>query len=47
MQQVMLGVWLGPGCGVVDVLLMVPLDFPDKRTAMAGAFASRPGCGLC
>jgi hypothetical protein len=32
--------------GVVDVLLMIPLTLPDKKTAMLGAFFDRFAIGL-
>ena len=41
---------LGTICGIVfailDVCLMIPLELPDKKTAMAGAFASRFAIGF-
>jgi hypothetical protein len=36
----------GLSFGVVDVLLMIPLALPDKRTAMLGAFLSRFAIGF-
>jgi hypothetical protein len=41
MNRPVLGILLGLAAGVVDVLLMLPLQFPDKPTALAGAFCSR------
>ena len=32
--------------GAVDVALMLPMSFPDKRTALLAAFVSRFGTGL-
>jgi len=32
--------------GVVDVAHMLPMSFPDKRTALLAAFLSRFGTGL-
>jgi hypothetical protein len=32
--------------GVLDVGLMVPMTFPDKTTALLGAFASRFAIGF-
>ena len=32
--------------GFVDVLLMMPLSFPDKRAALLGAFCSRFALGF-
>ena len=42
----MLGIAGGLAFGAVDVLLMLPLDFPDKRTALAAAFFSRFAIGF-
>ena len=36
----------GIAFGVIDVLLMIPLNHPDKKTAMIGAFLSRFAIGL-
>jgi hypothetical protein len=36
-----LGVLLGVGFGAVDVAVMLPLTFTDKRTALAAAFLDR------
>jgi hypothetical protein len=46
MNRVSLGVLLGLGVGVVDVLLMLPLSFPDKRAALLGAFCARFALGF-
>lgn len=46
MTRVTLGVLLGSVIGVVDVLLMLPLAFPDKRAALMGAFCSRFALGF-
>jgi hypothetical protein len=46
MSRVPLGIGLGIVFGVVDVLLMLPLSFPDKRAALLGAFASRFALGF-
>ena len=40
------GVILGPAIGIIDVLLMLPLAFPDKRAALPGAFSSRFALGF-
>jgi hypothetical protein len=39
--RVTFGVILGLAIGIIDVLLMLPLSFPDKRAALLGAFSSR------
>ena len=46
MSRITLGVVLGLGVGVVDVLLMLPLSFPDKRAALLGAFCARFALGF-
>ena len=37
---------LGLAIGIIDVLLMLPLAFPDKRAALLGAFSSRFALGF-
>ena len=46
MSRVTLGIVLGLGIGAIDVLLMLPLSFPDKRAALLGAFCSRFALGF-
>ena len=46
MSSLALGVIAGFIFGVVDVVLMLPMSFPDKRTALLAAFLSRFGIGL-
>jgi hypothetical protein len=46
MNRILLGILLGFACGVVDVLLMLPMTFPDKPTALAAAFSSRFAIGF-
>ena len=46
MLRVPLGIGLGIAFGVVDVLLMLPLTFPDKRAALMGAFCARFALGF-
>jgi hypothetical protein len=46
MSPVVLGVIGGLAFGIVDVLLMLPMQFPDKRTALTAAFASRFAIGF-
>jgi hypothetical protein len=46
MNRVPLGILLGLGIGIIDVLLMLPLSFPDKRAALLGAFCARFGLGF-
>jgi len=46
MQRVPLGIGLGMAFGVLDVLLMLPLSFPDKGAALLGAFCARFALGF-
>jgi hypothetical protein len=46
MTRVTLGVVLGIAIGALDVLLMLPLSFPDKRAALLGAFCARFALGF-
>ena len=46
MTRVALGGLLGVAIGMVDVLLMLPLSFPDKRAALIGAFCARFALGF-
>jgi len=41
-----LAIACGVGFGVVAVLLMLPMSFPNKRTALMAAFASRFAIGF-
>jgi hypothetical protein len=40
------GLVSGVGFGTLAVLLMLPMKFPDRRTALAAAFASRFAIGF-
>jgi hypothetical protein len=46
MTSVAYGVVAGIAFGTVAVGMMVPLDFPDKRAALLGAFLNRFAIGL-
>jgi hypothetical protein len=46
MSRLALGLICGLIFGAVDVALMLPMSFPDKRTALLAAFASRFGIGF-
>jgi len=46
MNKMTLGLVCGLVFGVVDVLLMIPMQFPDKKAAMLGAFFSRFAIGF-
>src|SRR5438045_8630918 len=46
MSKVVLGVIAGLLFGALDVGLMLPMSFPDKTTALLGAFTSRFAIGF-
>ena len=46
MSRLALGLLCGLIFGAVDVALMLPMSFPDKRTALLAAFSSRFAIGL-
>ena len=46
MAKLTAGVVAGIAFGVVAVLTMLPLSFPDKRTALVAAFISRFAIGF-
>jgi hypothetical protein len=46
MNRAWLGALLGVIVGVADVLLMLPLQFPDRTAALLGAFCSRFALGF-
>jgi hypothetical protein len=46
MSRISLGVLSGMIFGGVDVALMLPLNFPDKRAALLGAFIARFAIGF-
>ena len=46
MSPLVLGAIGGLAFGTVDVLLMLPMQFPDRRTALMAAFASRFAIGF-
>jgi len=46
MNPILFGVIAGLLFGAVDVALMLPMEFPDKKTALLGAFASRFAIGF-
>ena len=46
MSPVLFGLLAGLIFGATDVGLMLPMHFPDKRTALMGAFASRFAIGF-
>lgn len=46
MSKMVLGLLCGVGFGVVDVLVMIPLQFEDRTAAMTGAFFNRFAIGF-
>ena len=46
MSRISLGVLCGVIFGGVDVAIMIPMTFPDKRAAMLGAFIARFAIGF-
>ena len=46
MHPILFGIFAGLIFGVIDVLLMIPMQHPDKKTAMLGAFLSRFAIGF-
>jgi hypothetical protein len=46
MSRLLLGTICGVVFGVIVVLMMLPLEFPDKRAALIGAFINRFGVGF-
>jgi hypothetical protein len=46
MSRLAIGLVCGLIFGAVDVALMLPMSFPDKRTALLAAFFSRFAIGL-
>lgn len=46
MKRIPLGILCGLIFGIIDVLLMIPLEMPDKTVAMLGAFTNRFAIGF-
>ena len=46
MSKIIQSIIAGIAFGCIDVLLMLPMSFPDKKTALIGAFCSRFAIGL-
>jgi hypothetical protein len=46
MSRLAIGLLCGLIFGAIDVALMLPMSFPDKRTALLAAFFSRFAIGL-
>jgi hypothetical protein len=46
MNGIVFGIIAGLIFGAADVALMIPMSFPDKKTAMLAAFASRFAIGF-
>ena len=46
MSRLILGVVCGLVFGAIDIAIMLPMSFPDKRAAIAAAFIARFGIGF-
>jgi hypothetical protein len=46
MDAIVFGLVCGAAFGTVAVLLMLPMKFPDRKTALSAAFASRFAIGF-
>ena len=46
MSRLLLGSICGLVFGILVVLMMLPMEFPDKRAALIGAFLNRFGVGF-
>jgi hypothetical protein len=46
MSRILLGVICGLAFGVLDVGIMLPMSFSDKKTAITAAFIARFGIGF-
>jgi hypothetical protein len=46
MSKIMLGVICGIVFGIISVIIMIPLEFKDRKAAMTGAFANRFAVGF-
>ncbi len=46
MSRVLLGGICGLVFGAIDIAIMLPMSFPDKRAAIAAAFIARFGIGF-
>lgn len=46
MSRLLLGVVCGLVFGAIDIAIMLPMSFPDKRAAITAAFIARFGIGF-
>jgi len=46
MNTTLIGLISGLAFGILDVLLMIPINIPDKKTAMIGSFIGRFAIGF-
>ena len=46
MSRILLGVICGLAFGVIDIGIMMPMSFPDKKAAITAAFIARFGIGF-
>jgi len=46
MSRTLLGIICGLVFGAIDIAIMLPMSFPDKKAAMTAAFIARFGIGF-
>lgn len=46
MSRLVLGVVCGLVFGIIDICIMLPMSFPDKKAAITAAFIARFGIGF-
>ena len=46
MSKIILGLICGVVFGIIDILIMLPMAFEDKKAALAGAFVNRFSIGF-
>jgi hypothetical protein len=46
MSKIVLGLICGVVFGIIDILIMLPMAFEDKKAALAGAFVNRFSIGF-
>ncbi len=46
MSKIILGLICGIVFGIIDILIMLPMEFEDKKAALTGAFVNRFSIGF-
>ncbi len=46
MSKIILGLICGVVFGIIDILIMLPMEFEDKKAALTGAFVNRFSIGF-